>query len=456
MLKQYLKNTSGNFAMMFGVAVTAIVMGAAASIDIMGIQKHKSQLQAMTDAAVLAAAVSKSENSGELKKIAQETVDANNLLGEDVKIELSIDNDIINVSADTTYSTQLMGMIGFKKIPVATVSSAPIPKDTPLNVALVLDRTGSMSGANMDSLKSASATLIETFEESNGEVKIGVVPFSNYVNVGISNRGENWMNVPADSSVSGADYCYMTRDLTDSSLCTSTEYAGSCSNGDGGTYSCTKTDTKCPDSAYGPEYERCSPSTTTLQWNGCAGSRDGGRHKEPAYKSKPIPGVMNAWCGEELLPLTDDIDDVKNKINSLSASGNTYIPSGLLWGWRLLDPKAPFDDLSNGQDKRKRALVLMTDGANTLSLTQPTHEGSETDDSDTLTTELCDGIKKDGIEIYSVAYKLSSSEAKTKGIIRKCASSDALFFDASNAAELELAFKEIGRSLYEVRIVSSR
>lgn len=452
MLKKYLQNTSGNFAIIFSVSMTALLIGVAGSIDLMGIQKQKSQLQALTDAAVLAAAGTKSENIAELSKIAQAAVDSNNITGNSPKIKLSVDNDIITVVADMNYDTQLMGFIGMDNIPVSAASSAPIPKDIPMNIALVLDRTGSMSGPNMESLKTASQTLTDMFVEFDGEVKVGVVPFSNYVNVGLSNRDAKWMNVPTDSSITGTESCYMTKDLVDSSLCTTTEYAGSCSNGDGGTYSCTKTSSSCPDSAYGPEYETCSIPTTSTTWDGCAGSRDNNRHTEPAYMAKAIPGIMNTWCGEEILPLTADVDQVKNKINSLSSSGNTYIPTGLLWGWRLLDPTEPFDDLSNGQDKRKRALILMTDGANTLSLTQPTHDGSETDKADELTTELCTGIKKDGIEVFTVAYKLSSSLAKTKDIIRECASSDALFFDASNTTELEAAFEEIGRSLYEVRL----
>ncbi len=452
MFKSFLNNTSGNFALMFGLATTVLVVGTAASIDLMGIQKQKSQLQAMTDAAVLAAAGTKSENIAELRKIAEATINSNSSFGDSIKFDLKVVNDVITVTGGITYDTQLMGVIGMDKIPVEAASSAPIPKDIPINIALVLDRTGSMAGTNMDSLKSASGALIDMFLEFDGEVKVGVVPFSNYVNVGVSNRDKNWMNVPTDSSTLGTESCYMTRDLVDSSQCTTTEYAGSCSNGDGGTYSCTKTSRTCPDSAYGPEYEKCSTPTTTVEWRGCAGSRDNDRHKTPSYNAKAIPGIMNVSCGEELLPLTQDVNQVKSKITSLTASGNTYIPAGLIWGWRLLDPMAPFDDLTNGQDNRKRALVLMTDGANTLSLTQPTHQGSDYAKADELTTEICDGIKRDGIEVFTVAYKLSSSLAKTKDIIRQCASSDALFFDASNAAELEQAFEDIGRSLYEVRL----
>lgn len=453
MLRKYLKNSSGQFAIMFSICATALVLGVAGSIDLMGIQKQKLQLQSMTDAAVLAAAATKSDNPGELRKIAETVILSNNLDGKDIDYNLKIDNDIITVTASTNYNTRLMGVIGLKELPVKASSDAPIPKDIPMNIALVLDRTGSMQGANMDSLKSASNVLTDTFKEFSGEIKIGVVPFSSYVNVGVSNRNENWMDVPIDSSTTGAESCYMTRDIVDSSLCTTTEYAGTCSNGDGGAYSCTKTKQTCPDSAYGAEYETCYTPTTTMEWFGCAGSRAKDLHKIPDYRNTPIPGIMNISCGEEVLQLTQDVDAVKAKISSLSASGSTYIPSGLIWGWRLLDSKDPFDDLSNGQDRRKRAIVLMTDGANTRSLTGPTHDGSDFDAADTLTSELCTGIKKNGIEIYTVAYKLESANAlKTKDILRKCASSPASYFDASNTEQLENAFEDIARSLFEVRL----
>ena len=447
MLKKFLHNSSGNFAVMFALATTVLVVGTAASIDLMGIQKQKSQLQSMTDAAVLAAAGIKSENVAELRKIAQATINANNTTGETIKFDLKVVDDIITVTGGISYDTQLMGVIGMNEVPVEAQSSAPIPRDIPLNIALVLDRTGSMYGANMDSLKSASQKLIEVFDSYDGEVRAAVVPFSDYVNVGIGNRSARWMDVPDDSTTIGTEeVCTTKRDLEDEDQCTM-ESATTTKDGREFEYEYRS----CPDSAYGPEYEECAIPTTTMTWSGCVGSRDGTLNKEPAYRQKPFPGIMNVNCGEEVLPLTMNITQVKDKINSLSASGMTYIPSGLIWGWRMLEPSEPFDDLSNGQSQRKRAIVLMTDGANTRSINQPYHTGSDYDASNHLTAELCEDIKKEGIEMFTVAYKLSDS-ADTKDVIRICASSEQNFFDAANTAELEQAFEEIGRSLYEVRL----
>jgi len=447
MLKKYLKDTSGNFAIMFSVFGTALLICVAGSIDLMGVQKQKSQLQALTDAAVLAAAATKSENRAELMKIAQATIDANNFSGQDIRVNLGVTDDIITVSAGSSYETQLMAVLGMDQIPVDAQSSAPIPKDIPLNIALVLDRTGSMAGTNMDSLKSASQKLIDVFDSYDGEVKAAVVPFADYVNVGLSNRTENWMEVPNDSSTVGTEeVCVTKKDLVNEGLCTM-ETATTTKDGREFEYEYQS----CPDEAYGPEYDECSIPTTTVSWNGCAGSREGTLNKEPAYRQKPIPGIMNVSCGEEVLPLTTNITEVKDKIQSLTASGSTYIPTGLLWGWRMLEPTAPFDDLSNGKDNRKKAIVLMTDGANTRSINQPYHTGADYDAANFLTAELCEEIKKKNIDMFTVAYKLSDT-SDTKDVIRVCASSEQFFFDASNTAELELAFEEIGRSLYEVRL----
>lgn len=446
MLKRYLNDTSGNFAIMFSVFGTALLICVAGSIDLMGVQKQKSELQSMTDAAVLAAAATKSDNQAELMKIAQATIDANNFSGTDIKVNLSINNDIISVNANSQYETQLMGVLGMKDIPLQAVSEAPIPRDTPLNIALVLDRTGSMSGANMSSLKTASAKLIDIFDSYDGEVRAGVVPFSDYVNVGLSNRSAKWMDVPDDLSTIGTEeICVTKRDLTNEGLCT-TETA--VSTKDGREFEVEYQ--SCPDAAYGAEYEECSLPTTSMTWHGCVGSREGTLNKEPDFLNKQFEGLMNIQCGEEILPLTMNITDVKTKIDSLSASGMTYIPAGLIWGWRLLDASEPFDDLTN-KEKRRRALILMTDGANTRSIEQPYHTGSDTDTANGLTAELCDSMKKEGIELFTVAYRLSDS-SDTKDVIRVCASSEQFFFDAANTAELEAAFEDIGRSLYEVRL----
>lgn len=449
MLKKYLLNTSGNFSIMFAVASTMLVLGVAAAIDIGGFTSQKSTLQSMSDAAVLAAVSSGEDKPGKLKKIVAASLEANNFDGLPLDFNLKIDGSTVTVELKSPYDTKLMGFAGKDEVPITALSEAILPEEIPINIALVLDRTGSMAGANMTSLQAASAVLVDEFSSYDADTRVAVVPFSSYVNVGLSNRNETWIDVPADSSVdTPAGECYMTQPYE----CTATEEYPYVNDG----VETGKMGTRCTESAKsGPEVEYCPPAyTTETVWNGCIGSRDGVYNQTASYKSKRIPGIMNVECGEEVLPLTTDMAQVKARINSLTATENTYIPAGLINGWRMLDADKPFDSLSNKEEKRKRALVLMTDGANTLSLEDPyysgSHTGSDTDEANALTATLCNNIKDAGIDIWAVAYNFD--DKKAKNMLQSCATSSGQFFDASNQADLVKAFKEISASLFTVRL----
>lgn len=441
---------------MASVCSTALILCVGGAVDYSGAMKTRSNLQSQTDVAVLAAARLKTDKIGKIKKAAKNAVSQNNSSGERIKLITTIKDGVIRVEGHTTYSTYLMGVFGKKRMEVVAVSEAPIPKDAPVNIALVLDSTGSMAGANMDALKSASKSLLEIFEETDpGAVKAGVVPYAQYVNVGISNRNAKWMDVPIDSETTSEEVCYMTRDIQSPELCKTTTTPNTCYD-DSGAYSCESTSQTCPEAAYGPEYETCYIPTNTQTWNGCVGTRDAPNHLTPKYKGKKFPGIMNVGCGSEILDLTEDLDSVMSRIDGLSASGNTYIPTGLSWGWKLLDPSLPFGGLSNKEARRKRALILMTDGENTVRLNAPYHdsdmEQTSVDETNKLTLELCDGIKADKIEVFTVSYKLSSAAKKTQNTIEECSSGKGYHFSADNQAELETAFEQIALSLYEVRL----
>ena len=451
MLKKYLLNTSGNFGMMFGVISTMLILGAGVAIDFAGITSEKSTLQDMSDAAVLAAVSSGEENLAVLKKIAAESLKANNFSNLPLDFDLKLDGETVTVELKSSYNTKLMSFVGQDKMPIGALSEAKLPEEIPINIALVLDRTGSMDGANMTSLKAASAVLVDEFSSYDSDTRVAVVPFSNYVNVGLASRNETWIDVPADETINHPPgECYMHQPTT----CTKYETQFRTSTNDG--VSSETSHEQCVSSVNdGPEVQYCPPAwTEEIKWNGCIGSRDGVYNQTESYKGKRIPGIMNAGCGEEVLPLTNDMNEVKAKINSLTASKNTYIPVGLINGWRMLDADKPFDNLSNKEEKRKRALILMTDGANTISLEDPyltgAHSGSDADEANKLTATLCNNIKAEGIDIWSVAYNFD--DATAKNMLQVCASSSGQFFDASNQADLIKAFEQISKSLFSVRL----
>ena len=451
MLKKYLLNTSGNFGMMFAVGVSMLLLGVGAAIDISGSISQKTSLQAMSDAAVLAAVTSGETNRGQLKKIIAESLAANNVDGLTLDWDFTVEGTSVNITLTSAYDTQLMSAFGKNELPLNVISEALIPEDVPINVALVLDRTGSMEGENMNALQEASSVLLDQFSNYSAETQVAVVPFSDYVNVGLSRRNETWIDVPPNQTITTpAGQCYMRQFR----VCTNRQNVNETRIVDG--VSRARTLNRCTSRANdGPPRLYCPPAETkTIEWNGCIGSRDGVDNQIAAYNNRKIPGILGVGCGEEVLPLTRNLNQVKNRINSLTTGGETYIPVGLVNGWRMLDPSRPFDEFSNADTTRRRTLILMTDGANTKSLEDPyvdgKHNGSDTDATNALTATLCENIKNDNIDIWSVAYRFDGAD--TKAVLRACASGPSQYFDADNRAELIAAFENIGNNLFAVRL----
>lgn len=124
-------------------------------------------------------------------------------------------------------------------------------------MVLVLDTTLSMEGARLTSLKTAATDMVNTIESfDNDNFRLAVVPFSNYVNVGLSRRYESWMSVPHDTSTT-TNVCRNKRDVTGTSNC---RIVSGVRDRDGVKVPYTRK--KC-DRTYGPQYQVCGPRTVT-------------------------------------------------------------------------------------------------------------------------------------------------------------------------------------------------
>jgi hypothetical protein len=304
----------------------------------------------------------------------------------------------------------------------------------------------------------------------NAKIRIAVVPFANYVALPTSYRNVPWMDVPPDYVVHHPQVCNTSRPVTSRSDCT-TSTSNQCSGGhttynDGvpTTHPRTcgpRTTTTCANVEYGDPVTTCyTPPPTYYKWFGLVASRLNNYHKIAAFDGKPIPGLLEDASAARIapstiLPLTDNFSSVRSKINSLVAKGETYIPSGLIWGWRAVTTYEPLTQAAGNQgDRTVNAIVLMTDGKNTRSLTAPRHDGYDEAAANGLTKELCEKINAEDIYIYTVAYRFPYAGSSTRQILKDCATEDDMFFDANNAAQLQRAFDAIAISLYSTRISS--
>jgi Flp pilus assembly protein TadG len=398
MAKGFWKNTAGNITMMFALVSVPLMLTVGAAIDFGHASYVRTVLQSAADSAALAGATSTDKSDAVLQKAVEDFLKANNADGvteyiSEIKQTYDPGEGTFRVDVVGTINTTFMAIGGIDKIDVGAHSVVNAGSKT-LEIALVLDNTGSMKGAKINDLKSAAKNLVSIMESEAAaftDLKIAVVPFAEYVNIGTSNSGATWLD---KKPLGGAT------------------------------------------------------------WDGCVGSRNN-PHDERAGSSGPkYPAVAGVPCNVPLLPLNANFNTVRSKIDTMVAKGYTYIPAGLLWGWNVLDHEAPFTEgKSNSVSKAvqaRKAVVLMTDGENTISPTYPLHNEFDGAPANAKLASLCDAVKDGGVEIYTVSFMVPSNTIKD--ILTKCASTPGQYYDAANASDLYSAFSQIARDLAAVRL----
>lgn len=449
-IKLYSGDERGNFSVLFSMVAFLAVSCIAMAIDYAFMTSRVTKLQGFADSAVLAAAISQEKTEAKLRKVAKAHIDESNIEKLEIDFTLKLKDDVIHVETHHKYAPVFMGVIGQKKFDLSSNAAAPLLEVASAHIALVLDRTGSMQSAgNMKPLRNAAEKMIDTLEASEGDVKMSVVPFSDYVNVGTKYRNAPWADVEKDDRRK-EKVCKTKRDVIREYDC---RYEWKTTTNDGVK---TKKRVKVCKKEYGEKYKSCEEKWVGDRWRGCMGSRNAPFNTQAKFGVNRITGIMNKWCGQQLLPMTDNFKAVKKSVKRLSGSGNTYMPAGLIWGWRTLDPGEPFTEASKGFTPNIRALVMMTDGQNTLTQDKEFHVKPDklrtVAETNLRTAALCRNIKKDGIVLYAVAYNFPGEAASAKPILKACASDSTKFFDAKNSKELEEAFENIGNDISRIRL----
>lgn len=441
LVQRYKDNTSGNVALVTAISMLVMLGGIALAIDLSRGWAAKERLQDTTDVIALMAAKDGLTSVADLQAAADSLLAVHYPGGEGARLQvldIKRDGDTVRVETQNNIDTFFAPVLDKDDLDVRVVSTATYANKG-MDISLVLDTTGSMQGSKMSSLKSAAGGLIDDLKDlDNDKLRMSVVPFGQYVNVGTSRRNSVWLDVPADETRTRT-----RRDVIARRNCRTERRTV---NNDG---NISTRNVRVCDNIYGPEYTQ----SYDVKWKGCVGSRNTPHDTRAAYNGRKIPGLLGVNCGSELQDLDKNLNKAKQTLNSMTASGNTYMPSGLLWGWRTLDRDMPLPSTApTGVTDQDRILVLMTDGKNTKSKSGDYHSGNNKNDADSKTRTLCDQIKTDKITVYTIAYEVNDNS--TKNLLSNCATDRTKFFDASNASELNKAFDDIADSLKELRITA--
>lgn len=455
-MSAFFRCRSGNVAIIFSLAVVPMMLAAGVGVDMVRANNVRTILQAAADAAALAGASSGQSDPAAVKAVAEQYLAANGVgkvLDEIkvVKINDNPGNGKFRVKVGGKLKTSFMAVAGLSTIDIEAISEVKRGTSGPLELVLALDTTYSMTENNkIGTLKTAARDLVGAVMNS-GNVKVGVVPFADYFHVGLKYKDEPWLDVPP-TKTEPYESCTWTYPNRTGCTVQTTCYA------DGVPYSCNHE--TCTNWGT-PVKSNCSVINVTSKWEGCIAARPEAYHSRiDQAMAVPYPG--RTWtCGAPMLAMTTAKTEVLDAIDALYPSGDTHIPSGLIWAWNMLTPQAPLKEASPMAEVLakggKKALVLMTDGMNTSSNYAdgnygPHHQTDYGDGTytDNLTASLCSKIKAEGTLIYTVLFDVTDSNIEN--LLRNCATKPDMSFVASDAGELLSAFGKIGASLTRLRL----
>ena len=193
-LHAFAEDRCGNVAMIVAACAVAMFGLVGVGLDFARTISVRQSAQNALDAAALAAAELQSRgdaSAADVKRLAAAMFIAN--MGQDIPhvcAEPAMRRDpatglvALDVACDTP--TTLSAIFGFSKLSFTTASTAQYGR-TKLDVALMLDVTGSMSGQKLRDLKDAAKLLVDTVVDPTGasdDVRVALAPFSASVNAG--------------------------------------------------------------------------------------------------------------------------------------------------------------------------------------------------------------------------------------------------------------------------------
>ncbi len=476
--KRFAQETSGNVALFFALSISSMTAAGGVAMDYSKASNAKSTLSSSADSAAIAGARTRG-NAAAREAAARQVFEANlRTAGYTGPVAVTYRN-IMSGDMNTGYRIEASGTVrswfgtftGNPNAQIATASQASSGGEDPIEIVFVLDTTDSMEGDRIVNLKSATLNILDEINRRSprpGLVKVGVVPFSQYVNVGMSNRNQSWIDVRPDYQEPIVTTCTMQFPVVGTTNCRTVNYPAtpsvppySCMR-DGRPRMCggssgspASTGNVC-DSVYGTVAQSvCTNSGGNwVRWDGCVGSRAYPLETSDSRYDVRIPGILGISCGTPIQNLTTDLNAVRTTISNLTTMGETYLPAGVIWGWRMLSPGEPLNAAVVSGTGTKKFMIMVTDGRNTKSPNYPMHEGNDGAMADQLTRETCANVARDRsnpIQMSTVAFEVDGLDVKR--ILQDCArGTGGQFYDATNADRLREAFGQIIESVFTVRL----
>jgi Putative Flp pilus-assembly TadE/G-like len=401
--QNFQQDKQGAVAILFALVSIMLFGAVAIAIDSSRAYSLATRVAKAQDAAALAAAKWMAEHvdatDADIKKVATDYFNAHMAEKLDwgytinkFKIIPDRDSDTVTVNVEWEIENSVAGVVGMDSFDASASTSASYGLKE-VEPGLMLDVSGSMNDdGKLDALKTAATELTNVLLPDSGrgvgKTRIGLAPYSTSINAG----------------------AYASK---------------SKGNGNG--------------NGNGNKQEKC-----VSERKGADAFTDQPPKNGKFFGGKPVDCPDN-----EVLALSQDKTTLNDTIDAYTAFGSTAGHLGIGWAWYLVSPEWkdmwPTDSEPKpyGDEEVVKAIVVMTDGMFN------TEYEPDNGDSAAQALALCNNIKDSKVQVFTVAF---DAPATVLPLLKDCASSEDHFFDASSAADLKAAFKDIADDLTAIRL----
>jgi Flp pilus assembly protein TadG len=520
-VRRFSRDERGNVLMMFGLAAIPLMGIVGASVDYGLALNRQTDLQVALDQATLIVARNPPAGDAEIlnakvKDLMTPQLAANGVGPTEWRLLQATDvNNRVTIRAESTLDTKFMSLIKVSTMTVA--ASSQVARNKKLELALVLDNTGSMElfGNRMQTLRTAATTLINKLyaePKAVNLVKVALVPFITGVNIKADTGFDMaWIDQNAKAKYHGvnfnlvggerANHLTLFNDLKLSDTSNPKVDWKGCVEARAEPYDVEDTtpDPQNPDTLFVPYFWPDEPDSG-IDYNGgtsyvnryigddytppqgVSNKTTAAARQKNVTKYKKTHGAFdtvprdttgpNKGCGDPLTPLTNNADLMRTRINGMEAwdIAGTNVAQGMMWGWSVLSPTAPFTEgVAYTDEGTQKAMIVLTDGENNVT-TASNHNRSHfssygylvggrfgtTDPDDAIDAidakvkTLCSKIKNKNIRLYTITFQLNDANAQK--MYRDCATSPSMYYNSPTTAELESIFAKIADDLGNLHI----
>lgn len=346
-VRRFAQREDGTLAVFAMILFTLMIMMGGMAVDLMRYEQTRTTLQHTLDRSTLAAA-SLSQDLNAID-VVNDYFEKAGLLQYLTNVQVDEGINFKEVTADARADTEpyFLHMLGINNFEAPGHSMAE-QRVTNVEIALVLDVSGSMSGTKLTNLKTAAKEFVQTVLTSDSEnrISITIVPYNAQVNLGPTLRAKyNAQHIHGVANVNCLEI---------------------------------------PASMYASTgISRTTPLSMTAYADMDSSTDKVTEYVDQASTSKARMSTAEPYCiasDKNIIRLpSNNVATLQSQINGLTAGGNTSIMLGMKWGVALLDPDArsmmsefvtaglirtefdgrPFDwDDHNSM----KLIVLMTDG----------------------------------------------------------------------------------------------